>query len=165
MANESFFFLVLVLVICCTSTAPAHGVSKDVLGWAIIVVVTLAVHVNLIVMMAKAYQHACLLVVRRKNMQAHKAAKKQILPLNKPSSISESPATVDLKAKFAEGLNMEGIEELSECEEESKNSRKMADDVDLDQPQLLCPVVENDTLDKSQASAPEIKETLDKPEQ
>ena len=40
---------------------------------------------------------------------------------------------------------------MSESEEESKNSRKMAADIELylDQPQLLCPVVENQTLDKS----------------
>ena len=106
-ANESFFFLVLVLVIGCTSTAPAHGVSKDILGWAIIIVVTLAIHVNLIVMMAKSYQHACLLAIRRKNMQAHKAEEKKVIPVNVNISVGQAP--VDLKSKLEEGLNMEGI--------------------------------------------------------
>ena len=54
-ANESFFLLILVLVIGCTATAPAHGLSKDILGWAIIVAVTLVIHVNVIVMLAKSY--------------------------------------------------------------------------------------------------------------
>ena len=71
-ANESFFLLILVLVIGCTATAPAHGLSKDILGWAIIVAVTLFIHVNVIVMLAKSYQHACLLAIRRKNLKLHK---------------------------------------------------------------------------------------------
>jgi len=73
--NESLFLLTLVLVIGCASTSPAHGMSKHILGWAIIIVVTLAIHINLIVMMAKAYHHSCLLAIRRKNRKLQKAKK------------------------------------------------------------------------------------------
>ena len=67
--------LILVLVIGCTATAPAHGMSKDILGWAIIVAVTLAIHINVIVILAKSYQHACLLAIRRNNKKLHLAKK------------------------------------------------------------------------------------------
>ena len=75
-ANEMFLYLVLVIVLSCSSiSGPGNG--KDILGWLLIILVTIAVHFNLIAIGAKAAEHTKLLYRRHQNRKLH-LAKKQI---------------------------------------------------------------------------------------
>ena len=84
-----------------------------ILGWTMIGVVTLAIFVNLTVMMANAWNHTKLLYARYQNKQAHLSKKKQIAPTLELSNVAKNkPAIVAIP---------EVIEEESSKNEESSS--------------------------------------------
>lgn len=68
-ANEVFFYVVLVLALSCSSLTTADSSDEEILGYVIMFVVTAAIHVNLIVMISEAYGHVKLLYKRRENVK------------------------------------------------------------------------------------------------
>jgi len=75
-ANEVFFYTLLVLVLAASCTTNNESSESMILGWTMIGVVTLAIFVNLTVMMANAWNHSKLLYARYQNKQSHLAKKK-----------------------------------------------------------------------------------------
>lgn len=122
-ANEVFFYVVLLLALSCSSVTTADSDDEEVLGYVIMVVVTAAIHLNLIVMMSEAYNHAKLLFKRRENQKQH-----------------EIKMIADRLAKQAKA----DIEQpqLSKIEEEEKEQACSRED-----PSLIMPQVDLDTFD------------------
>ena len=72
--NEVILYVILVLTTASTSLSRPNSLESDVLGYSIIGMVTLAIHVNLVAMMAQAWHHTKLLYARRAYLRSQKAA-------------------------------------------------------------------------------------------
>jgi len=91
--NEVFVHGFLVVVLACASIEHLDSQSNSWLGWAIIALICLVVHTNLLFMIAKAYAHVKLLQERRSNRKkarAHRMTK--ALQANKVSDENASHA-------------------------------------------------------------------------
>ena len=77
-ANEAFFYTLLVLVLAASCMTQTDSLESWILGWTMIAVTTLAIFVNLTVMTAAACTHIKLLYTRYQNKQAHLAKKQKI---------------------------------------------------------------------------------------
>ena len=59
LANETLLYVLIILILASPSLTTDTG--REALGWVIIAVVTLAIHTNLAVMLAQAWNHCKLL--------------------------------------------------------------------------------------------------------
>lgn len=143
-ANEAFFYTLLVLVLCSSLLNSTNSVESSYLGWSMIGVVTLAIFVNLTVIAVNACNHCKLLYVRHQNKQAHNAKKNKIAPM----SAIEMAAVEKPKAVVAPVPEV--IEEVSSMNEESLGIVGLPEP---EQPQLINPVESNSI--KLAAPAPE----------
>lgn len=103
-ANEVFLYLIIVLVLACTSISNPEGAESEILGYLIIGVVTLAIHVNLVAMFAQAWYHMRLLYARHVNSKKPKVSAlkaKQGAIANRPSTIplQVNSGVIDLEAQ------------------------------------------------------------------
>lgn len=71
--NDVLLYLVLVLSLSCSCVTTADMTEKKILGWTMIVVVTLSVHINFITATVQAIRHIKLMYQRRQNLKALKA--------------------------------------------------------------------------------------------
>ena len=127
-ANEAFFYTLLVLVLAASCMTKTDSMQSSILGWTMIAVVTLAIFVNLTVMMVNAWNHSKLLYTRYQNKQAHLAKKHRIAPTLELSNVAKNkPAIVAIP---------EVIEEVSSNNEESLGIVGLPQP---DQPKLLNP--------------------------
>lgn len=130
-ANEAFFYLLLVLILTCSVLTNSHSVESNYLGWSMIAVVTLAVFVNLTVISANACNHCKLLYIRHKNKQAYMAKKGNQVT---PSYVIDMVAIEKPKQPVPAPIQ-DAIEEVSSVDEESLGI------LGLPQPELINPVV------------------------
>lgn len=125
-ANEVFLYVLLVLVLGSSCLTTIDSFESSILGWAMIGVVTLAIHVNLAVIMVNAWSHCKLLYVRHQNKKAHLAKKSKVAPTLELANIAKpKPVMAEIP---------EAIEEVSSMKEESLGI------VGLPEPELLNPV-------------------------
>ena len=62
--NDLLFYVVLVLALGCSSVTTADITEKKILGWVLIIIVTLAVHLNIVAAVVQAIKHIRLLYQR-----------------------------------------------------------------------------------------------------
>ena len=82
-ANEVFLYSLLALVLTAISISDepqGRADSKGIVDWLIIAVATIWLHVNLVVILAKAYHHCKLLKSRYINNKAFLESKKKVAP-------------------------------------------------------------------------------------
>jgi hypothetical protein len=60
-ANEIFLILVLTLILTCNCLTDTKSAQSEAFGWMLIGLLTLVIYVNLVVIIAQAYQHCKLL--------------------------------------------------------------------------------------------------------
>lgn len=75
-ANETLLCVLLVLIM--VSPILIEETERHILGWLIIAVVTLTIHVNLSVIIAEAWLHCRLLYTRRQNRKTKQVSSKVV---------------------------------------------------------------------------------------
>lgn len=86
LANEVLLYMVLMLAIGSSLHLSTTDAEATGFGWAMIVIVTLAIHMNVIYMMTKALQHVKLLYRRRENKKVFLNKRKQVAPVQAEAS-------------------------------------------------------------------------------
>ena len=66
MVNEIFLYVILLLVLSCSCLDRISSSDSEALGWMLIGLLTLFIHVNLVVMIVEAYLHCKLLLARHR---------------------------------------------------------------------------------------------------
>ena len=69
MVNEIFLYVILLLVLSCSCLDSIRSSDSEALGWMLIGLLTLFIHVNLVVMIVEAYLHCKLLLARHRYRQ------------------------------------------------------------------------------------------------
>lgn len=134
-ANEIFLYVLLVLVLGCSCLTTANKMESNILGWTIIAVVTLTIHVNLVFNMSTAWNHCMLLRTRYLNKKAALEKKSKVAPTVEMAKIEQPKPVMEAIP--------EAIEEVSSMKEESLSI------VGLPEPELLNPADEARSFNKS----------------
>lgn len=66
-ANELLLYVVLVLLLACESLSTTSSSHSETLGWVMVAVITLFIHLNVIVILAEAWYHTKLVYTRIAN--------------------------------------------------------------------------------------------------
>lgn len=129
--NEVFLYLVIVLVLACTSISRPDGPESDILGYMIIGVVTLAIHVNLVAMFAQALHHIKLLYARRAHSKNPKIAaqkKQAAAKLGGKIPLKQQPvADLEAQTENKPEKNLPGLPHVTENSQEEEESSLQPD--------------------------------------
>jgi len=135
--NEVFLYVLLVLVLSCSCLTTTDSLESTILGWTMIGVVTLAIHVNLVFILINAWNHCKLLYTRYLNKKEALVKKNKVAPtvemaqVAKPEIMADIPEVIEeVSSMNEESLGIVGLPEVSMPE--------------INEPELLNPVVDND---------------------
>ena len=121
--NEVILYVILVLTTASTSLSRPNSLESDVLGYSIIGMVTLAIHVNLVAMMAQAWHHTKLLYARRAYLRSQKAAMDlKIMPSTDKNSSVKEQELEDLESHRPMKINIPELPNVPEGTHEEEES-------------------------------------------
>jgi len=75
-ANELILYIILLLVLACECLTTASSSENDMIGWIMIAIVTLAIHMNLVTILTEAWSNIKLLYTRFTNFRVKFNSKK-----------------------------------------------------------------------------------------
>ena len=114
-ANELFLYIIILLVLGCECLTTTSSSENEILGWLIIAVITLTIHINLITVLTEAWSHIKLLYTKLTNFRA-KSKNAQVMP-NKMNistvNIEQSIVITDYANKAAADVEHDVIMDLN----------------------------------------------------